>query len=914
MKKLFCPLLVFVTAMLHATVMPFAEFMRDGKPVLVPGVQKYEADSEAYTLPPVLTVAVPAGEELIVKLLAEALQCFPETKVQPVQASMEANCHFILDEATEPAHPEGYLLHIEKDGVTVRSQSGAGLFYGAQTLCNIIGDIPSPALPGCRITDYPDLDKRGYFFTIRSMPPKNIPQLKKMLDVLAKLKINWILLELAEAFPFTENPFPNRRNAFTREEVLDIQDYCAKRHIAITPALQVWSHALWMTGHPDWEKMSEGTPRNAWSNQPCPLSQEARDLTAMAIKEHLELFKPKDFFLMMDEFYLGPFGKCPKCKNADLLELFTGIVKQYEGQVFEGGATPIVCHDSFLNQAGGWNIGDALREKLDKRTNILWWNYTDVLREPNILPFKEFPLIGHAVNGKPLNVWNMSRLIKKHGGRASTMVYWYFSNGGMLYDLDKETPDSLGGFVNGADYMWRLTDTHYASLGYDGTFEMMRRLYPEKIVAKPRLERAEPVPLENSVNAELSGTGRFPHFTTDAETAGLKAVLASLPERFHLVTSPGGKYYGLRVTGYKDDRTNRQGIAIDFGGRKASQLAFLMTTSRSTDPRAYAGGRFYGSKRFQYPPVSTLNVIYADGTNAVVELAYRRDVVDWNRTFGGTGMRFAVRGLDSEQHYYSFGIYDWQNPYPEKPIKNIIFGTKKTDGISPVLLALSAYSADRPFPKPVEPFNPAVMANRVGVNDNAAPKPHIVADFEQGMGDVKVNVSPSLEAKTRVEIIDDPTSPSKSKVLKITVPKGEYTGRQEDASYLRISIDLPYSIAKGTKAVLLDHRLVAAKTGFSFANNYLVDRISPVADPAAHYLNHRMSPTNKWTQEIIPLWARSDGQPKLTDPTATQYRRISFFFKSIDDTTEIYIDNIGDTTLDISTMPEWKRGTEQEPI
>ena len=195
MKKLFCPLLVFVTAMLQATVMPFAEFMRDGKPVLVPGVQKYEAGfelAEDFTLPQLLTVSVPAGEELIVELLTESLQRFPETKVQLVQAGTEAHCRFILDEATEPIHPEGYLLHIGKDGVTVRSRSGAGLFYGAQTLCNIIGDIPSPALPGCRITDYPDLDKRGYFFTIRSMPPKNIPQLKKMLDVLAKLKINWI--------------------------------------------------------------------------------------------------------------------------------------------------------------------------------------------------------------------------------------------------------------------------------------------------------------------------------------------------------------------------------------------------------------------------------------------------------------------------------------------------------------------------------------------------------------------------------------------------------------------------------------------------------------------------------------------------------------------------------------------------
>ena len=176
MEKLLCSMFAFATA-LQAAVMPFAEFMRDGKPVLVPGVQKYESGfevAEDFTLPPVLTVSVPAGEEIIIELLAEALQRFPEAKVRPAQEGVEPNCRFIIDETTEPAHAEGYLLRIDKEGVSVRSRSGAGLFYGAQTLCNIIGDVPSPKLPGCRITDYPDLDKRGYFFTIRGMPPKNI--------------------------------------------------------------------------------------------------------------------------------------------------------------------------------------------------------------------------------------------------------------------------------------------------------------------------------------------------------------------------------------------------------------------------------------------------------------------------------------------------------------------------------------------------------------------------------------------------------------------------------------------------------------------------------------------------------------------------------------------------------------------
>ena len=87
-----------------------------------------------------------------------------------------------------------------------------------------------------------------------------------------------------------------------------------------------------------------------------------------------------------------------------------------------------------------------------------------------------------------------------------------------------------------------------------------------------------------------------------------------------------------------------------------------------------------------------------------------------------------------------------------------------------------------------------------------------------------------------------------------------------------------------------------------------------IADPNDHFLCHRLTPTAHWTHETIPLSARSSGEPKMTNPTDTKYRRISFFFKSIDDTTEIYIDNIGDSTLDTSTMPIWTLGTEQDPI
>ena len=898
-------------AAVSSAVAPILNYERDGNPVLVPEVREYKVETGVCKLPERLGIAVPAGEELIVEELAAELKRFGRTAV----AGEEAFCRFELAKTDVPKHPQGYALAVGPEGIRVTARTASGLFYGAQTLVNLLRNAGSPELKCCRITDYPDFDRRGYFFTIRHLPPRDLPYLKRTLDAMAKLKMNWILLELAEAFPFKVNPLTKRTNAFTREQVLDILDFCRKRHIEVTPTLQVWSHAQWMTFHPDWEtKMSEGEPSRLWTSQPCPYSKEAIDLTRMAVVEHLELFKPKCFLLMMDEFFSGPYQVCPKCKKSDRLQLFSRIVKFAQKLVYDRGVTPIVCQDSFTNKVRNWGIGDRLRASLAPRTQILWWSYNDQLPEDMMVQFKNFKLIGHSLAGKPLNTFNMLKLVKKYGGRDSTMAYWYYSSGGLISVLKYEMPDSLGGFANGADCMWRYRETPYPELGYDGTFEMMRLLYPERVVASPAAGVAQPVPLEHAANAELSESPLFPTFKNDDETAALAKVLSKLPERFRLMTSAGGKYYGLRLTGSAKDKESRQSLRLMLGNRKIRQLSFLLTASRPNDPLSYAGGVYYGFRRFSHPAVARFVFEYADGHKRVVDLKYRNEIIDWNRPYGGFDLRFAVRGVDALKRYYSFGIYDFVNPEPEKPLRSLTFSTGKIDGISPAILAVSARGAKKPFPPPGK-IDPQAVAGRIGVSDDVGkPEMHIVADFEHGMGDVIVTVPESVKPGLRTELVNDPTSPSGSKVLKITVAPGRYSGRKSDEGLLRLSVDMPYSVPAGTKAFTVEHKLVFKGKGFSHANEYLLDTDPAHVKPDTRYRNQLLSPKPHWHREITPITARSNSGHQLTDLTRTKYRRLSFFFNSIDAPVELYVDNIGDTSENCSEMPEWTFGNEAEPM
>ena len=908
MRKGLCLAALLTAALSLSAVTPVLNYERGGRPVLIPEVRNYTGADGVCKLPAKLTVAVPAGEELIVEELDAELKRFGKSAV----ADKGAFCRFELAGKDVPEHPQGYALAVAPEGIRVTARTTDGLFHGAQTLVNLLRKAAAPELKCCCITDYPDFDRRGYSLSLARLPAKDMALFKRTIDALAKLKFNWLLLSLSETFPFKNNPLTLRKKAFTRAEILDLIDFCRKRHIEITPGLQIWSHASWMAFHPDWPKMEEGKPNKPWNRQPCPYSKEARELTKQVVDEHIELFRPKSFGMALDELYLGPFQSCPKCKKTDRLALFSGVVKFVQNLAFDRGVTPIVCQDSFCGKSARWGIGDQLRSSLDPRTQILWWSYHDNLPEEQMTPFKGFKIIGHSVSGKPFNTQNMLRLVRKYGGRDSTIIHWYYSRSGLLAKLDGETPDSLGGTVNAADYMWRFRETPYTELGYDGTFEMMRILYPEKVTSSPAAGPAQPIPLEDAANAELSHSPHFPSFKTDAETSVLAQVLAELPENFHLMTAPGGRYYGLRLTG-SSKIPGRLSIRFKLDDRKIREFAFLLTASRPADPLPYAGGPFYGNKRFGHPVAAKLVLEYADGEKRTVPLKYRDGIVDWNRPFGGFNMRFAARGVDAKNRHYAFGIYDFINPEPEKPLRTLTFTTSRVDGISPALLAVSARGVDRPFPKPGK-IDIKAVAKRPGVSDKMPkPKMRIVADFENGMGDVSVTMPESIKQHLRTEIVDDPTSPSGSKVLKITIPPGQYRGRKADHWLLRVSVRLPYSVPKGTKALVADHKLVFAGRGFTHANDYLSEAASN-PNEATLYRQLRRAPGPQWKREIVPVWTRSNANNKLTDLTQTKSRNLSFFFREIDAPVELYIDNIGDTDEKYSELPEWTFGNEAEPI
>jgi hexosaminidase len=130
--------------------------------------------------------------------LAKGLENICDEKL-PVQESSAAN-HAILLKRTGPVAPlpvpderpgpdsrESYTLKVTPSGVELEAKSSAGLFYGVQTLLQLVeGRGGEAALPGVEIRDWPDLAYRGTMIDMSHGPLPTEEEVKRQIDFLAR--------------------------------------------------------------------------------------------------------------------------------------------------------------------------------------------------------------------------------------------------------------------------------------------------------------------------------------------------------------------------------------------------------------------------------------------------------------------------------------------------------------------------------------------------------------------------------------------------------------------------------------------------------------------------------------------------------------------------------------------------------
>ncbi len=148
-------------------------------------------------------------------------------------------------------HPQGYELAIDAAGVHIVASQPAGLFYGVQTLRQILMQAGA-ALPGLRITDWPDFPNRGVLLDISRDRVPTMATLYDLIDRLASLKINQFQLYTEHTFAYRRHPLVwAQASPMTGEEILALDAYCRERFIELVPNQNTFGHMTrWLIHEP----------------------------------------------------------------------------------------------------------------------------------------------------------------------------------------------------------------------------------------------------------------------------------------------------------------------------------------------------------------------------------------------------------------------------------------------------------------------------------------------------------------------------------------------------------------------------------------------------------------------------------------------------------------------------------------
>ena len=251
------------------------------EPSLIPAPSRIEMRRGTFTLRADTILGAEQGTRETVELLAEMLR--PATgyslAVGEAAGAPDNSILLRLDGSLERLGPEGYLLEVSSRRVEIRALAPAGVFYGAQTLRQLLppaiyASEPQAGVawtvPCLRIEDRPRFVWRGALIDVARhfMPRQTI---LRFIDLLALHKMNSLQLHLTDdqgwrieikRYPKlteigsvrSQTRVGHEREArgfdgkphggfYTQEEIREMVEYARRRHVRLVPEIEMPGHA-----------------------------------------------------------------------------------------------------------------------------------------------------------------------------------------------------------------------------------------------------------------------------------------------------------------------------------------------------------------------------------------------------------------------------------------------------------------------------------------------------------------------------------------------------------------------------------------------------------------------------------------------------------------------------------------------
>jgi hypothetical protein len=254
------------------------------------------------------------------------------------------------DEAL-PSSIEGYQLEIKDSQATIISRGEAGLFYGCQTLQQLLEDAHDQGIdiPSLRITDYPGLPYRAIHLDLRFHQNAG-HYFYELIDRLAEIKVNAIIVELEDKLRYKRFPLVGAANSISIEEFGAISQYAHERNIDISPLVQGLGHAGHILKHGEYKYLRDD-PSSDWAFD--PLNPDTYKLQFALYQDAMEA-TPYGKYLHVggDEVYNLGRSELAKKSGMKPVELQLYWLNKVTEFVNQQGRKPICWDDMPFNLSG----------------------------------------------------------------------------------------------------------------------------------------------------------------------------------------------------------------------------------------------------------------------------------------------------------------------------------------------------------------------------------------------------------------------------------------------------------------------------------------------------------------------------------------------------------------------------------
>ena len=221
-----------------------------------------------------------------------------------------------------PRIDESYVIEAGNGFIGISANDFSGLCHSLVTLSLLLGEDNKRC---CRIEDWPVLPNRGLMLDVSRGKTYTLDELKRIVDVIALARFNVFQLYIEHTFAFQNHrEIWEGSDPYTRDEILELKEYCSRRCIRLQGNLQSFGHCNRILTRRGLSSLRESDL--FWTLSPS--DERTYAFLDELYGEFMPLFDDPLFNVCSDETYDIGSGKSCSCSGSTAGEVYMGHLKR----------------------------------------------------------------------------------------------------------------------------------------------------------------------------------------------------------------------------------------------------------------------------------------------------------------------------------------------------------------------------------------------------------------------------------------------------------------------------------------------------------------------------------------------------------------------------------------------------------